>query len=307
MRDRTGDTGLSLYDAARAMGVSFAGETRPEDRTVEANGLRFHYLEWGGADNPPLLLLHGFAQTCHSWDFVALSLCDRFRVIALDQRGHGDTEWATDGDYSADAYQGDIDAVVDALGLTGLVLIGLSMGGRNAFTYAACHPEKVRALVIVDAAPETQSAGTSNITRFVQQEDELDSIDQFVERVRRYNPRRPVEQIRGSIRHNIKQLPSGKWTWKYDRRLRAERRPTPPGADLVARLWGYVEELRHPTLVVRGGQSDVVAQDTAAEMVRRMRNGRLATVEGAGHLVMGDDPAGFERAVTSFLAELDAG
>ena len=78
--------GLSLYDAARAMGVAFANETVPQDRYVTAYGLRFHYLEWGEPHNPPMLLLHGFAQTCHSWDFVALSLCDSFRVMALDQR-----------------------------------------------------------------------------------------------------------------------------------------------------------------------------------------------------------------------------
>jgi len=304
LSDQPGGEGLSLYDAARAMGVTFTEETKPEDRIVEANGLSFHYLNWGSQDSTPVLLLHGFAQTCHSWDFLSLSLSDRFRVIALDQRGHGDTEWAGDGDYSTDAYQRDIHAVVEALGLTDLVLIGLSMGGRNAFTYAATHPEKIRALVIVDSAPETQSAGTSNITRFVQQDDELDSIEDFVERVRKYNTRRPVEQIRGSIRHNIKQLPNGKWTWKYDKRLRTDRRSALPDAGLVARLWGYIESLQCPTLVVRGGQSDVVAQDTAAEMVRRMPNGRLATVDGAGHLVMGDNPAGFERAVTAFLAEL---
>ena len=304
MSDQTGGEGLSLYDAARAMGVTVAEETAPGDRVVQANGLSFHYLDWGSLDSPPVLLLHGFAQTCHSWDFVSLSLSDRFRVIALDQRGHGDTQWAADGDYSADAYQSDIHAVVEALGLTDLVLIGLSMGGRNAFTYAATHPEKTRALVIVDSAPETRSAGTSNITRFVQQDDELDSIDDFVERVRKYNTRRPVEQIRGSIRHNVKQLPSGKWTWKYDRRLRTGRRSALPGADLVAQLWGHIESLQCPTLVVRGGQSDVVDQDTAAEMVRRMPDGRLATVDGAGHLVMGDNPAGFERAVTAFLTEL---
>ena len=303
MSDESSNEGLSLHDAARAMGVTFSKETWPEDKMVQANGLRFHYLDWGNWNNPSVLLLHGFAQTCHSWDFISLSLSEKFHVIALDQRGHGDTEWATDADYTASAYQNDIHAVVETLGLTNVVLIGLSMGGRNAFTYASAHPEKIKALIIVDSAPDTRSAGISNITRFVQQDDELDSIDEFVERIRKYNTRRPIEQIKGSIRHNVKQLANGKWTWKYDRRLRTDRQSAPLVRGQADRLWSYIESLQCPTLVVRGGQSDVVTQNTATEMVRRIPNGSLATVDGAGHLVMGDNPAGFERAVSAFLAK----
>ena len=302
MTTEAGSQGLSLHDAARAMGVTFAQEVVPQDRFVTANGLRFHYLEWGSPDNPPMLLLHGFAQTCHSWDFVALSLCDRFRVIALDQRGHGDSDWATEGDYSPEAHQQDIHAIVEALGITGIILMGLSMGGRNALTYAASHPSGVKALIIVDAAPQNQRLGTENIRRFVQQEDELGSVDDFVERVRSFNLRRPVEQIRGSIMHNLKQLPSGRWTWKYDRLLRSPGRRMAPDPEATRRLWRYVESLRCPTLVVRGEKSDVIALETAEAMQARILNSRLATVEGAGHLVMGDNPAGFERAVTEFLA-----
>lgn len=304
MTSRSGSQGLSLYDAARAMGVAFADETTPQDKFVTANGLRFHYLDWGAPESPPMLLLHGFAQTCHSWDFVSLSLCDRFHVMALDQRGHGDSDWAADGDYSSEAQQADIHAIAEVLGIEGFVLMGLSMGGRNAFTYAAAHPERVRALVIVDAAPQTQRAGAERIRRFVQLEDELDSVEDFVERARSYNPLRPAEQVRGSIIHNLKELPSGKWTWKYDKRLRSPDRGMGSDPDTTERLWGYVESLQCPTLVVRGADSDIVALNTADGMQQRIPNGRLATVERAGHLVMGDNPSGFEQAVTEFLSAL---
>ena len=102
--------GLSLHDAARAQGVTFEREAVPEDRYADANGMRFHYLDWGNEDAPDMLLLHGFAQTCHSWDFVALAFCDRFHVVSLDQRGHGDSDWAEDGDYSPETQQTDIAA-----------------------------------------------------------------------------------------------------------------------------------------------------------------------------------------------------
>lgn len=297
--------GLSLYDAARAKGVTFTKETVPQDKFVNANGMRFHYLDWGDPSNPPMLLLHGFAQTCHSWDFVALSLSDRFHVIALDQRGHGDSDWAKDGDYTPETQQHDLKGIVDAIGLNDFVLMGLSMGGRNSFTFTANNPDRVKALVIVDAGPENMRAGSTNIRNFVQQDDELESIDAFVERVLQYNPRREAEQVRGSIMHNLKQLPNGNWTWKYDKILRSpERRMGSRDPEAAKRLWGYVESLQCPTLVVRGGQSDIIALDTADQMRSRIPNGRLATVEKAGHLVMGDDPVGFGRVVTEFLAEV---
>ena len=304
MTSQTDGPGLSLYDAARAQGVTFGDEAAPKDRFVTADGMRFHYLEWGQPGNPLMILLHGFAQTCHSWDFVALSLCDRFRVISLDQRGHGDSDWATDGDYSPEAHQRDIQAIVENLDLRDFVLMGLSMGGRNAFTYASNNPDRVQALVIVDAAPETIPSGGENIRRFVQQEDELDSVDEFVQRIRSFNPRRSVEQIRGSVAHNLKQLPSGKWTWKYDKRLRAPDRRMTTDPETAQRLWGYLAGLQCPTLIVRGADSDMVALDTADRMRERIPNGRVATVEKAGHLVTGDNPSGFERAVSTFLGEL---
>ena len=224
MTSQASKQALSLYDAARAMGVKFTNENAPLDKFVNANGMRFHYLEWGNPDNPPMLLLHGFAQTCHSWDFVALGFSDNYRVIVLDQRGHGDSDWASDGDYSPETQQEDISGVVNELGLDNFVLMGLSMGGRNSFTYAANNSGKVKALVVVDAAPQNMQQGTQNIRSFVQQDDELDSVDAFVERVLQYNPRRDPQQVRGSILHNLKELPNGKWTWKYDRALRSPGR-----------------------------------------------------------------------------------
>ena len=304
MTTQAANQGLSLHDAARAMGVRFANDNAPQDKFVTANGMRFHYLEWGSAANPPMLLLHGFAQTCHSWDFVALGFSDDYRVIVLDQRGHGDSDWAADGDYSPETQQNDISAIVSEIGLEKFTLMGLSMGGRNSFTYAANNPDRVRALVIVDAGPQNMQQGTQNIRNFVQQDDELDSVDAFVERVLKYNPRRAPEQIRGSIMHNLKQLPNGKWTWKYDKRLRRPGRRMGSDPETEKRLWGYLEALQCPTLLVRGGASDIIAMDTADKMHAVIPNSQLATIEGAGHLVMGDSPAGFQGAVTEFLAGL---
>ena len=194
---------------------------------------------------------------------------------------------------------------MEQLGLNDFVLMGLSMGGRNSFTYAANNPNRVRALVVVDAAPQNMQQGTQNIRSFVQQDDELDSVDAFVERVLKYNPRRDPQQVRGSIMHNLKELPNGKWTWKYDRALRRPGRRMGSDAETEKRLWGYLESLQCPTLLARGGASDIVAMDTADRMHQAIPNSRLATIEGAGHLVMGDSPSGFQSAVNDFLASLE--
>ena len=294
--------GLSLYQAAREVGVSFSREWEPKSKFVKANDMKFHYLEWGDTSNPVIVMLHGFAQQAHSWDFVALAFADRYRVIAIDQRGHGDSDWAKDGDYTPETQQIDIQGIVEELKLDEFILMGLSMGGRNSFTYAANNPEKVKALIIVDAGPENVRAGTQNIRNFVEQEDELDSIDAFVERVIKYNPRRDPIQIRGSIVNNLKQLPTGKWTWKYDKLLRsAGRMGRKQEPEVTDRLWKYVESLSCPTLVVKGDRSDVIAAGTADQMHKRIPGGKIAIVENAGHLVMGDNPSGFERAVTTFI------
>ena len=155
--------GLSLYDAARAMGIVFTTEAVPTDREVHVNGIRLHYLDWGNEDKPPMLLLHGRTNSAHTWDFTSLAFHDSFHVMALNQRGHGDSDWSPDGNYSVDTHIPDIEAFVQALDIWSVHLIGHSMGGRNALVYASRHPERVRALVLVDSAPEVvRSERTTN-------------------------------------------------------------------------------------------------------------------------------------------------
>ena len=121
--------------------------------------MRFHYLEWGAPDAPPIVLLHGGHQSAHSWDLVSLHLAQRYRVLALDQRGHGDSEWARDVEYSNHAMSLDAEAFIDAMGLRRPILIGHSMGGRNSMLLTRRDPSRLRALVIVDVGPELSDRG----------------------------------------------------------------------------------------------------------------------------------------------------
>lgn len=275
------------------------------DRRVTARGLSFHYVEWGAPSAPPVLCLHGITQTAHSWDEVAADLSSAYRVLSFDQRGHGDSDWAPDGDYTRQTQAADLDAITDALGLTRFVLAGMSMGGINSITFTARHPATVQALIIVDVSPEIQVKGVEHIRSFIQAPDELDSFEAFVERAHQFNPRRSLDNIRSRLSHNLKQLPNGKWTWKYDKALRSPERGFQTSA--LLNLWDDVHAIRCPTLIIKGGESDILSAESAGKLQAAIPGSQVAIVPGAGHSVMGDNPAAFVAAVWEFLGETTDG
>ena len=293
--------GLTLHDAARQMGVSFAQENEPTDRFIQLDGMNFHYLEWGNSADPTILMLHGNSQQAHSWDFVSLALSDRYHALVLDQRGHGDSDWAPDGDYSVEAQQKDIDGFVQALGLDKFTLFGHSMGGRNAYVWASRHPKTLAALVIVDTGPQTQRMGQDRIKRFRELPDELDTFEEFVNRVQEYTGR-TQEQVLGALKYSIRQRSDGKWTWKYDKAMRT--RGIGPTGWTPDQLWECVARIDCPALVLRGDRSDLFSEETMKRMQELIPECDTATITGAGHLVQGDNPADFVSEVQAFLTRV---
>ena len=293
--------GLTLHQAARQKGVPFTLENEPADRSVQVNGMNFHYLEWGDPGNPLIVMLHGGSQQAHSWDFVSLPLSEHFHIIAMDQRGHGDSDWAPEGDYSLEAHQRDIDGFVEALGLANFNLIGHSMGGRNSYVWASRHPSVLRSLVIVDTGPVAQSRGRNRIQNFRELPDELDTFEEFADRVQEYTGR-SREQTLGALKYSIRQRPDGKWSWKYDKLLRTPGRQGPQWSS--DQLWEAVAKITCPTLVVRGGDSDIFADETMQQMRQVIPHCDTVTVPNAGHLVAGDNPGDFLTAVRSFYGNL---
>ncbi len=264
---------------------------------VDTPEVRLRYLEWGDPGEKPLLLLHGVGQTAHTWAYFATAMQLHYRVIAVDQRGHGDSGWAPDGDYSPAAHGRDLDAFIERLKLETFALIGFSMGGRNAMWLTDRQRTKVRRLVIVDAGPERPSSGASQARGFMSGPDLLNSVEDFVERAVQFNPRRSREALRQSLLHNLRQLPDGAWTWKYDPVLRDPSRRIPPWGD----LWPMLAKIACPTLVVRGAESPALPPEQAARMVEVIPDARMVTISAAGHTVMGDNPIEFEAKVKPFL------
>ncbi|MCC6847995.1 MAG: alpha/beta hydrolase [Deltaproteobacteria bacterium] len=274
----------------------------PTDASTTLDDLSLHYLDWGTAGHPPLLCLHGITQTAHSWDEVAPSLARAHHVRALDQRGHGDSTWPTDGDYRLATQSRDVERFVETTLGAPTVVVALSMGGLVALTLTARRPDLVRALVVVDIAPEVRRGGVDNIRNFVAGTDELDTFEEFVARAHAFNPRRSLDNIRERLHHNLRQLPSGRWTWKYDPALRD---PARAGTG-IGELWERAAGIRCPVLIVRGGESDILDPEVAARF-GGVVGAEVRTVPGAGHSVMGDNPSGFLAAVEPFLAALPRG
>ena len=232
---------------------------------------------------------------------------DRFRLLNLDQRGHGDSQWAPDGDYTRESFVADVEAVRESLGLDRFILMGHSMGGLNAVEYTYQHPERVSALILVDVGPEAAREGVDNIMRFTRGPDELD-FDEFVANAMRFNTRRTEENIRERMRHRLKPLENGKWTWKFDKRFREGEGAVRVGSEVGSdELWRRFRELAPPVLLLRGEQSDILSQEVAERVVAEMGAGRLVVVPAAGHSVPGDSPDDFTTAVTTFIDDVEAG
>lgn len=290
--------GLTLFDAARAMGVPFTKETSPQDKEITVSGFKFHYLDWGNENAPVMLLLHGRTNSAHTWDFTALAFHERFNVISVDMPGHGETDWTPTNDYTVDTVAPLVTSFVEAVGLKSIYLIGHSMGGRIALVYASQNPENVKALVTVDMAPETSREPTGLGWRLLPAE--TDSFEEFVQAAHKINQRRSPEQLRGSLAHQLRQYPNGKWSWKWDSALR-EANTNGWGPE---RLWPSAESISCPTLLIRGGESDLVPDSAVAQMTEIIPQFQSVDVAEAGHQVHGDKPAIFIQTVDDFLKQL---
>jgi pimeloyl-ACP methyl ester carboxylesterase len=270
------------------------------DRTIVLHGQRFHYTEWGAPAAPPVVFLHGITGHARTWDDEARLLAERYHVLVLDQRGHGDSDPAPDGDYSDAALLGDLEAFVDALGLARLTLVALSLGGRVAMNYAGRHPERVERLVVVDIGPEIAPAGRARVSQMMAAAPErFETLEDVVAYQRASNPLYAEAMLRHRARHAVRPLPTGGFTWKYDRALRDAIRQGRLRAP--ADLWPQWRAIQCPTLLVRGAASDVLSEETAKRMLEELPSARLTVVPDAGHTVPGDQPAVFQALLREFL------
>jgi esterase len=287
----------SLLQSASDLGIPHDPTVQYRSRHTVLRGMRFHFTEWGDPDTPPVLLLHGGNQSCHSWDLVSLHLADRYHVYALDQRGHGDTEWSRDLDYSMKAMAADVLAFVADQDLADPIIFGHSMGGRVTLDTLLDAPGAARAAVLVDVGPELSPVGVKVVGDFVAHNVEFDDLDVFLDNVERYDPFRTREHIARTVKYNLLRRVDGKYVSKVDHRRISGRLLNLELAD--------VAEVSCPILLVRGGESQVLLADAAERFVRALPHGLMVTVPHVGHNVHGGNTPGFLEAVNTFLASLE--
>jgi pimeloyl-ACP methyl ester carboxylesterase len=265
---------------------------------------------YGPGDGPPVLLFHGGGQTRHSWDGTARLLGDKgWRATTVDLRGHGDSEWANDGDYSLDAFAADVRAVAAAATTAQApVLVGASLGGISALVAIAEAPAGQRVasgLVLVDVAPRLEPAGVARIGEFMLGHlDGFADLDEVADAVAAYNPHRPRPTDLSGLRKNVRLRDDGRWYWHWDPRfLTGGRIDEPRSLRNESRLEAAARALTLPVLLIRGRQSDVLSEAGARNLQQLVPHAGYIDVAGAGHMVAGDRNDAFNDAVVAFLQD----
>lgn len=259
--------------------------------------------EWNrtaATERPIVLMLHGGGQNRFSWKKTGQILADRgFRVIALDARGHGDSDRAPGGEYTVHALARDIAAVLTQIDRP-VVIVGASMGGLTGIL-AALHagPEKVGGLVLVDVVPRFEHEGTARIRDFMTRHVHgFENLEQAADAIAAYLPhrRRPtnLEGLKKNLRHR-----EGRWHWHWDPAFVTAVRDD-PFADMEE-LERAVQALDIPIMLIRGKLSDVVSSAGADEFLARVPHAQFVELSGAGHTAAGDDNDAFSEAVAAFI------
>ena len=281
-------------------------------RSIElpgSQGLKLHALEWS-REGMPLVFVHGFGNDCHVWDDAAPQVAPYYRTLAIDMRGHGDSDNDPEGRYDHGTMSFDLEAALDHLGIERLVLVGHSMGGRVAMHFGGRHPERLAGLVIVDSGPDLDTRGTTRI-RMEAESAELvfDSVRDYERMLIELYPAAKPATMARMAKHWLRERPDGRFEPKLDPSFRKWRQPGQSADEMRAymkqeaeQLWKALEVVSCPTLVVRGAASDVLSPETADRMADDvLANGQLAVVAQASHSVMLDNPEGFNEALVGFV------
>ncbi|HTO01096.1 MAG TPA: alpha/beta hydrolase [Microthrixaceae bacterium] len=275
-----------------------------------SNGLKLAADVEGSEDAPPVLLFHGGGQTRHAWGTTLKVLGENWHAYSIDLRGHGESDWAPDGDYSVDAFARDVEVIARSMP-TPPVLVGASLGGISSLVAIAetDGPPLARALVLVDVAPRIEVKGASRIIDFMKGNLEgFESLDEVADVIAAYNPNRPRPKNLDGLKKNLRQRADGRWVWHWDPRFVSGDLGSPDETRMTNskdnRLQRAARTLTIPTLLVRGRMSDLLSEQGVEELKELVPHAEVADVAGAGHMVAGDRNDAFNDSIVEFLTRL---
>ena len=290
---------LAVLMAALAVSAGVA-HAQPVDRFATVNGLRIHYLEWGTSGKQPMILLHGIGRVAHTFDHLAPHFSKSHHLIAVDMRGHGDSDWDPQGAYLVEDYVKDIEGLVAQLKLRNIVLWGNSTGGRVAQVFAGLHPELVSAVIVEDVGPERpREISDRRATRMSGEEKGWASVDELLAQVKKDNPGTPEEVLRTLAQYGSKRRDDGRIVWKRDPAIAKGFVPT--------ELWQIVRKIKAPIIYILGGASTIVPAETQEQLRQALPQVQIVTMPGLGHYPSAEKPEDFLAIVDGFLAGTKAG
>jgi pimeloyl-ACP methyl ester carboxylesterase len=263
--------------------------------------------EVGAHNQDAVLFLHGAGQTRHSWS-GALRTLDKagYHLLSLDQRGHGESDWAKNGDYSSDAFIGDLRQVIEQLNKP-VFLVGASMGGLVSLMSVGEAPEtpqaKVRGLALVDITPRIEPEGKTRVLGFMQSNPNgFASVEEAAAAVSRYRPGRPPRRDLSGLRRNLRLAEDGRYYWHWDPAFFED--PNATHGDPEERYASAAAAVNIPTLIVRGARSELVSEESVRHMRELIPAARYVDISGASHMVAGDGNEAFTDAIMEFLKDI---
>ena len=268
-----------------------------QSHTLVRDGVKLHHLDWGNADLHPIVLVHGSRLHAHVWNHFSQRFRHRFHIVAIDQRGHGDSGWCKHGRYDLEDFYEDLRAVIASRGLSRFTLIGHSLGGRVAMLYASRHHQQLERLVLVDITPGRPAAPAgARLARVTETQGprDFESEAHATAYLGKLLSRAPAQLIEESVRYGMRKLASGRYTWKYDP---AVLQRTPSTLD----LWEKVKAIPTPTLLQYGSHSNVVSPELAEQLRQTMPQCTVDRIDNAGHALFTDQPDAFAASVERFL------
>ena len=270
---------------------------------VNVHGLRLHYVDWGNAARPDLLLVHGWDGNAHYWDLVAPSFRDRFHVVALTLRGRGKSDEDPTGEYPFESYITDIWEATQQLGLQHMIFVGASLGGMIALPYIVQHQEQVEKLVLGDIGAQLGGDGPSSYHQgMMDAPDHFDSLHEVEAWLRQWSlyVKIPSQGMAIILREHFRETSDGRWTWTYLHKLR-EIRQRQSAEKLFPTQWHVLPRIACPVLIIRGGRSESLFPNVAERTRSELPNATLVEIPDCAHFPYLEAPEKFTKALSDFI------
>lgn len=275
------------------------------EQHAKVNGLAIHFLEWGDRNTEAILLLHSLSGICRDWDLFAAGLADRYRLIAVDMRGFGDSDRDPAGHYDPEDFAADAVGLADQIGLRRFSVIGHSLGGRAALLLAHHHPSRVARLVLVDVGPYADPGGLLELRKRVADTPTVfSSFEEAFAKLRPHFTRTKEAEFRKWLAYYVRSTSTGfevkrdpLFNQRFAKALAGQAKSAQPD------LWDLWAQLACPILVLRGAESEMLTREIVERMLTTNRGASCVEIEGAGHNVPADNPAALLFAVKRFLPD----